>query len=109
MYSMYADVAAEPLSAYLSDLVEGALQALQTAGCVRLARPEEGGGDGEVESTTTGRIASFYYLRCLCMYGGRQHLYWGGWVEGKGAECSEVDWDGSGAAMLARVAEGSPG
>ncbi|GAX76248.1 hypothetical protein CEUSTIGMA_g3692.t1 [Chlamydomonas eustigma] len=54
------ETTAEALNVYLTELVEGALVALEEAGCVVL-----GGDEGEedlVSSTTTGRIASFYYL-----------------------------------------------
>ena len=48
----------------MSDLVGGALGALEAAGCVTIGG---GGGDGDSEEdsvtpTAVGRIASFYYL-----------------------------------------------
>ncbi|MEW5302418.1 MAG: hypothetical protein WDW36_005207 [Sanguina aurantia] len=65
-YYDLADTSAENINAYVSDLVESALESLEEAGCVTLSgRDGDGGLDGEgdvVAGTTLGRIASFYYL-----------------------------------------------
>lgn len=48
---------ADDVSAFLSETVEEALGELEGAGCVVV------GEEGQVRSTTAGRIASFFYLR----------------------------------------------
>ncbi len=51
-YYDLGDPSAEGLSAFLSDLVEGALEELRAAGCVTLGDEDEGGA---LATTTPGR------------------------------------------------------
>ena len=57
------DTSAASHNVYLSlSVVQRALVQLQDAGCLNLGLGEDG-DEGGVTPTTTGRIASFYYLQ----------------------------------------------
>lgn len=58
---MNADTSSEALNEFLSNLVRGCLEALESAGCITLGDEHEEGG-GLVDPTTAGRYVFLGWL-----------------------------------------------